>query len=78
MFSYHSWIVVLIFSLRYGTTYTCCPSVANPPLRNKHTSAKKGGFIGKWVDELRNRCSTASISRAEFARLGSGGWHPIA
>src|ERR1039458_9411177 len=60
MFSYHSWIVVLIFSLRYGTTHTCCPSVANPPLCNKHTSAKKGGLLGKRKNGLRNCCSTPS------------------
>src|SRR5208283_5254870 len=72
-FSYHSWIVVLIFSLRYGTTHTCCPSVANPPPCNKHTSAEKGGLLGKRKNGLRNCCSTPSRA-AQILRTLLCGW----
>ena len=50
----------LHFLLRCGAAHTCCPSVAKPSPCNNHTSAIKVRFIGKWMNGLRNCCSTPS------------------
>ena len=52
------WGCCLHFLLRCGTAHTCCPSVAKPSPCNNHTSATKVHFIGKWMNGLRNCCST--------------------